>query len=63
MIRINEIKHKQDENRQINESRAARTDAQMKSIVGQSKKMVADIKSFNAINEELTNDNTIIRYI
>ena len=33
LILINEIKQKQDEDRQINESKAAKTDAEMKSLV------------------------------
>jgi protein subunit release factor A len=61
LIPINEIKQKQDEDRQINESKAAKTDAEMKSLVEQNKKIAAEIKSLNTINEELRNDNAIIR--
>ena len=60
LILINEIKQKQDEDRQINESKAAKTDAEMKSLVEQNKKMAAGIKSLNTINEELRNYNAII---
>ena len=58
---MNEIKQKQDKDRQINECKAAKTDAEIKSLVQQNKKMAAEIKSLNTINEELRNDNAIIR--
>ena len=45
----------------LNRNKAAKTDAEMKSLVEQNKKMAAEIKSLKTINEELRNDNAIIR--
>ena len=49
LILINEIKQKQDQDRQINESKAVKTDAKIKSLVEQNKKTAAEIKSLNTL--------------